>query len=388
MIAYLAYHDIKTYNRPLMFIKYLGAKYYNIITLFNYFINPKKEKICKSPKFLDDSTLYHLYRKFNPRFGCQRVNDQYLPAALITEIGFGLIASVLQLREDILITLNSIGALGIKYVNKKKKFIVDLMDLPTCGNELKISELDYYVLRKADAVFAWSKAIEKYLRKFNINAFYLPYGIDLEIFDPQRIGSRIFYEKYPQLEGKIIIGYSGGMWIKGDKDVIGVEKIIKAYKIIEQTYRDDTVLVIQTSNKIINIINELKIKNYIYVKPTKAWYDPLRQSLFSAIDIFVAPATHYPPVYLAERSTYFQAMSRGKPIVVERTPGSAGLFRDGETALMARLDDVNDLAAKIALLIEDKNLAKRIGANARRVLEERYTWSVLAKRAYDIIKSL
>jgi len=63
-------------------------------------------------------------------------------------------------------------------------------------------------------------------------------------------------------------------------------------------------------------------------------------------------------------------MSRGKPIVVERTPGSAGLFRDGETALMARLDDVNDLAAKIALLIEDKDLARHIGTNARRVLEK------------------
>jgi len=99
------------------------------------------------------------------------------------------------------------------------------MDLSTCGNELKISELDYYALRKADTVFAWSKAIEKYLRKFNINASYLPYGIDIEIFDPQRIGSTFFYEKYPHLKGKIIIGYSGGMWIKGDKDVIGVEKL-------------------------------------------------------------------------------------------------------------------------------------------------------------------
>jgi len=384
MIAYLTGFDIKTYNRPLMFVKHLGARPYYIRTLFGYFINPNKEKIHKDPKSSDNNAPY-LYRRFNPRIGCQRLDGQYLPKAFITEIGIGLFT--LKLQEKILITLNSIGILGEKYINKGKKIIVDLMDLPTCGNELRISELDYYALRKADAVFAWSKTIEKYLRKFNINALYLPYGIDLEIFDPQRIGNTIFYEKYPHLKGKIIIGYSGGMWIKGDKDVIGVEKIIKAYKIIEQTYRDDTVLVIQTSDKIINIINELKIKNYIYVKPT-TWNDPLRQSLLHSIDIFVAPATRYPPVYLAERSTYFQAMSRGKPIVVERTPGSAGLFRDGETALMARLDDVNDLAAKIALLIEDKNLAKRIGTNARRVLEERYTWSVLARRAYDIIKNL
>jgi len=386
MIAYLTGLDVTTYNRPLMFAKYLNANVYKIRTLFGYFLNPNKLKINKQTNISSSSKpTASLLRKLNPKFGCQRLSGEYTIRSLFIEIGIGFF--VKKIDENVIINLNSIGPYGEKILNKRKTIIVDLMDLPTCSHAFKLPEVDYHALKKADAVFAWSKAIEAYLRRLGIRAFYLPYGLDLEIFDPMKIGSKIFFENYPQAEGKIIIGYSGGMWIKNGKDVSGVEKILRAYKIIEETYKEDVILVLQTSDKILDVINNLKIKNYIYVKPTKAW-DLLRQSLFSSIDIFVAPATRYPPVYLVERSTYFQAMSRGKSIVVERTPGSAGLFRDGETALMARLDDVDDLAAKIALLIEDKNLARRIGTNARRVLEENYAWSVLAKRAYDIIRSL
>jgi len=388
VIAYLTGLDINTHNRPLMFAKYLNAKIYQIRTLFGYFINPNKVKI-KKENYISSSSpkrTTSLLRKLNPKFGCQRLSGEYIIRSLFMEIGIGLFTK--RFHEDVIISLNSIGTYGEKVLNKRKRIVVDLMDLPTCSHAFKIAEVDYHALKKADAVFVWSKAIEIYLRRLGIKTFYLPYGLDLEIFDPIKIGGKIFFENYPQAEGKIVIGYSGSMWFRDGRDVLGVEKILKAYKIVEETYKDDVILVVQTSDKVLEIINNLKIKNYVYVKPTKAWYDPLRQSLFSSIDVFVAPATRYPPVYLAERSTYFQAMSRGKPIVVERTPGSAGLFRDGETALMARLDDVNDLAAKIALLIEDKNLARRIGTNARRVLEEKYTWSVLAKRAYDIIESL
>jgi len=388
MIAYLTGLDVSTYNRPLMFAKYLNIKVYQIRTLFGYFINPNKVKTKKESNISSSSFKQStsLLRRLNPKFGCQRLSDEYTIRSLFMEIGIGLF--VKKLDENIIINLNSIGTYGEKVLNKRKRIVVDLMDLPTCGRAFKLAEVDYHALKKADAVFAWSKAIESYLRRLGIKTYYLPYGLDLEIFDPIKIGSKIFFENYPQAEGKIVVGYSGGMWFRNGKDVLGVEKILKAYKVVEKIYKDDIMLVLQTSDRVLHIINNLGIKNYVYVKPTKAWYDPLRQSLFSSIDIFVAPATRYPPVYLAERSTYFQAMSRGKPIVVERTPGSAGLFKDEETALMAKLDDVNDLAAKIALLIEDKNLAKRIGTNVRQVLEEKYTWRVLAKRAYDIIKSL
>jgi glycosyltransferase involved in cell wall biosynthesis len=63
--------------------------------------------------------------------------------------------------------------------------------------------------------------------------------------------------------------------------------------------------------------------------------------------------------------TALEAMLQGCPIVSTDCGGQPEIVRDGETGLLARADDVDDLADKIARLLDSPELAQQLGRNAR-----------------------
>ena len=60
-----------------------------------------------------------------------------------------------------------------------------------------------------------------------------------------------------------------------------------------------------------------------------------------------------------------EAMSHGIPVVASRLGALQGTVRDGETGLLAEPGNVADFAAKIGRLWSDRELARRLGRNAR-----------------------
>ncbi|PRD55212.1 glycosyltransferase family 4 protein [Phyllobacterium myrsinacearum] len=69
---------------------------------------------------------------------------------------------------------------------------------------------------------------------------------------------------------------------------------------------------------------------------------------------------------------YLEAQAAGLPVVAQATAGVPEVVEDGVTGFLTREDDVPAYAAAIARLLDDKDLLKSMGANARRfVLEER-----------------
>ena len=62
----------------------------------------------------------------------------------------------------------------------------------------------------------------------------------------------------------------------------------------------------------------------------------------------------FPPVMLS-------ALSEGIPLVLPDTPMSRYWFRDGQNALLVKVDNPRHIAQAMMKLIEDKSFAKRIG---------------------------
>lgn len=64
-----------------------------------------------------------------------------------------------------------------------------------------------------------------------------------------------------------------------------------------------------------------------------------------------------------------EAMALGLPVVATDCPcgGPATVIRDGENGILVPIRDENALAEKITLLIEDRQLAERLGKNARNI---------------------
>ncbi|MGK0549976.1 MAG: glycosyltransferase family 1 protein, partial [Pyrobaculum sp.] len=80
---------------------------------------------------------------------------------------------------------NLIGALGA--LRAGKRVVVDLMDYWHCNKPYVVfNSLDFYILRRARCVIAWSKAIAGFMKRYlgRRCVAYLPFGVNLALADP------------------------------------------------------------------------------------------------------------------------------------------------------------------------------------------------------------
>ena len=91
-------------------------------------------------------------------------------------------------------------------------------------------------------------------------------------------------------------------------------------------------------------------------------------ALLAAADVFVCPSRHEPL-----GNVVIEAWSAGKPVVAARAAGPAALIRDGETGLLAPVNDVVALAVAIKRLIADAALRTRLAEAGHRVYEAQFT---------------
>jgi glycosyltransferase involved in cell wall biosynthesis len=71
-----------------------------------------------------------------------------------------------------------------------------------------------------------------------------------------------------------------------------------------------------------------------------------------------------------------EAMARAKPVVASRIGGIPELVRDGETGLLFEPKNTEALSRHIKALLASSELRKRLGRNARRIVETEYTFEV------------
>jgi glycosyltransferase involved in cell wall biosynthesis len=100
---------------------------------------------------------------------------------------------------------------------------------------------------------------------------------------------------------------------------------------------------------------------------------------YSEADIFVLPSLSesFPNVML-------EAMSMEKPVVVTRVGAIPEVVTDKENAILVEPGDCEQIATSIVDLLLNDSLRKRLGANARKLVKEKYTWESVAKHTLAI----
>jgi glycosyltransferase involved in cell wall biosynthesis len=90
---------------------------------------------------------------------------------------------------------------------------------------------------------------------------------------------------------------------------------------------------------------------------------------FRAVDVYVLPSVREGlPIALLE------AMSSGLPCVATHLSGSTDvLIEDGTNGLLVAPDNLDEFAGAITRLVQDRELAARLGAAARRTVVDRYS---------------
>jgi glycosyltransferase involved in cell wall biosynthesis len=113
------------------------------------------------------------------------------------------------------------------------------------------------------------------------------------------------------------------------------------------------------------------------------WQAPARLPLFLyAADILVIPPSRAPLERFGDcvlPMKTFSYLAAGRPILAPRSPDTAELLRDGDTALLVPPDDPAAAAAALGRLAAEPALAARLGENAAR-LADGLTWDARAAR--------
>jgi len=179
----------------------------------------------------------------------------------------------------------------------------------------------------------------------------LPMPIDTEFF-------------CPALEGRVAgrIGFSGRS-ADPRKNVI---LLLQAVSLLRRRgAKVELILVGEAANELIcSHIKTLNLQNHIQIYPHVQRH--ALRDLLRTFEVFALPS-HQEGLCIAA----LEAMSCECPIVSTRCGGPEEFVLDGETGFLVR-NDPSEMADSLEIILSNKNRSKQLGANARRLVEEKY----------------
>ena len=106
---------------------------------------------------------------------------------------------------------------------------------------------------------------------------------------------------------------------------------------------------------------------------------------YAASDLFIMPSTIVDDNFEGFGIVFAEAGACGKPVIGGRCGGVSDAVVDGETGLLVDPERRDEISAAIIRLLQDKELAGRLGANGRRRAEEELSWSKVVERLERIL---
>ncbi len=261
------------------------------------------------------------------------------------------------------------------------------------GRPLKYEALseriEHLNLRAADLVVVVSRAMQDEIVGRGVDPSRVlinPNGVDPERYSPAIDGSAVC-AKYG-LTGAVVIGFIGtfGPWH-------GAETLARAYirlrasnPALASRVRLLMIGAGATMAEVERILSEggaLGATVFTGLVPQEEGARHL-----AACDVLVSPHVPNPDgtPFFGSPTKLFEYMAMGKGIVASRLDQIGEVLEDGKTAILVPPGDVNALADGIARLAGDAALRECLGAEARRVVLERYTWRAHTRRTIEQLK--
>jgi rhamnosyl/mannosyltransferase len=106
---------------------------------------------------------------------------------------------------------------------------------------------------------------------------------------------------------------------------------------------------------------------------------------YAACDVFVLPSVTRLEAF---GIVGLEAMATGKPVIISNIPGVRDVITNGVEGLYVEPVNAKDIAAKVNMLIGDKTLRLRLGANGRKKVVNKYQWSKVVKAVENVYLNL
>lgn len=252
--------------------------------------------------------------------------------------------------------------------------------LKRVGLGLSRNFYSHFVLDSSQKIIAISRSAESYLKKEmgvkDSRIEVIPVGVDATRFSPR-------IKPYAPVADKI-----------GEKKMVlfvgrltkykGVECLLHAFSLLLKDYKD-VVLCIRGSGPESPRLHQLESE--LGLKGKVLWPSYIPNSdmprLYTASNLFVLPSLIEPLGIAA-----LEAMGSGRPVVANRVGGLADLIEEDINGYLVSPGSVEALRGAMLRILEDERLEKRLGLESRRLVEEKFSWEVVAKRVLHLYENL
>jgi glycosyltransferase involved in cell wall biosynthesis len=254
-----------------------------------------------------------------------------------------------------------------------------------------INWLRSLIIKRADIVTVISRYLEEYVKEIiKFNAFVykkiencqknkkimlIPNGVDLQKFQMKNDKLQIKF-KFQNPNQRVIISISRLVPKNGLTD------LIKAFNLLNTKYNIKNIKLViigdgDQREELFNLVSNLKLGDKVEFIGSIS-NDKIYEYL-SLASVFVRPS-------LSEGlgTAFLEAMAVGLPVIGTPVGGIPDFLKEGETGLFCRVGDPEDLAEKINKVLTDDKLKNKLILNARKLVEEKYTWDKVAKKFRDL----
>lgn len=113
---------------------------------------------------------------------------------------------------------------------------------------------------------------------------------------------------------------------------------------------------------------------------------PLYTSVSDVIILPSNPKKDYTRVAVANK--LMEALAAGKPIIAGKGTAGGRVVEECKAGFLCEFGDVKCLREKIRYLMENEDLRRKYGENARKCAERKYNWSIMARKLLNLYSNL
>lgn len=283
-------------------------------------------------------------------------NTLYIPISKLKNPSFSIFSSFKTIgrKYDIIHAHNLLSIIPMKFAKGKK--ILTLHGIYSEQVELihgkilgRISKwFEEKALKWADRITVVSKRTREYYLKRGFKVEYIPNAIDLKIIPKEGIKE---YDKQ--------IAYVGRL----SKEK-GVDILIKAFEEI----KDCHLLIIgdgPEKNMLIKISQKNPRVHFLGYKPRDEAIKYIKGS-----DILVLPSRQE-----GLSTTILEAMACRTPVIATNVGGNPEIIEHMKNGILVTSENIQEIREAINLLLENKELTKRIIDEAYKIVIEEYEWN-------------
>ncbi len=205
----------------------------------------------------------------------------------------------------------------------------------------------------------------------------IPNAVDADTFNPDNSGTRI-RKKYGIGKDEKVVLYVGR--IVPHK---GIHYLIRSAKHLN----DDVKYVIVGTGEYREYLMDLVRTNNLENRVIFAGRVPMKElpEYYAAADVFVLPSISRLEAF---GIVALEALASGVPVVVSDIPGVRDVIVEGRQGLLAEPMKPTNIAGKVRTILENPDMAKHMGELGRKIVEERYTWDIVAEQIEGVYEEI